>query len=116
MPGMAYNSCGTSEGGGMKRKLTRRDFGRTSAAAAAGLVLAKPDAALAAPGSPTPAAAAGAAAARRWYDSIMRELSAAGYGGLGADGRTVLLEHVLSPAGQAPAYPGGWQEGTTIPV
>src|SRR5688572_3698635 len=112
---MAYNSRSTCEGGEMKRKLTRRDFGRTSAAAAAGFVLATPDAAVAAAGRPT-AAAAGAAAARRWHDTILRELSAAGYGGIGADGRTVLLEHVLSPAGQAPAYPGGWQEGTTIPV
>ena len=100
----------------MKRKLTRRDFGRTSAAAAAGFVLSKPDAAVAAAGRPTAAAAAGAAAARGWHDTILRELSAAGYGGVGADGRTVLLEHVMSPAGQAPAYPGGWQEGTTIPV
>ena len=48
----------------------------------------------------------GAAAARGWHDAILRELSAAGYGGIGADGRTVLLEHVMSPAGQAPAPTG----------
>ena len=100
----------------MKRKLTRRDFGRASAAAAAGLVLSKPGRAAAATATRIPAGQAGAAAARRWRDAMVLDLSAAGYGGVGADGRSVLLEHVLSPAGQAPTYPGGWQEGTTIPA
>ena len=39
------------------------------------------------------------------------------YGGVSFDGRDVLLQDTLTPAGQtASTYPGGWREGTTIPA
>jgi Rieske 2Fe-2S family protein len=95
----------------MRKKLSRRDFARTSALA--GMGAAAVGLSTSVTGS---AAAAGSAAARRYRATLSPEDAGVGYGGLGADGRTVLLEHVMSPAGQAPAYRGGWQEGTTIPA
>ena len=95
------------------KKLTRRDFARTSVATGAAAV-AFPGALL----GKTPAGKAGARgalAARRRRAALPRDVAEVGYGGMSIDGRDALLEHTLSRAGQAPAYPGGWQEGTTIP-
>ena len=96
------------------KKVSRRDFAKTSVAAGAAAV-ALPKAlrgeALAAEGMST--AAKAPAAAARGPITMPPEVS---YGGLDFDGRDVLLEEVLSPPGEAPGYPGGWQEGTTIPA
>ena len=62
------------------------------------------------------AAAAGAAVARRRRVSLPPEVT---YGGMNefGDGRSALLENVMTQPGQtAPNYPGGWKEGTTIPL
>jgi hypothetical protein len=92
----------------MTKKLSRREFARTSAAAGAA-ALGLQGALVAREAAPAAgAAAAGVAAAKRRRASLPME-AGPGYGGIGADGRSVLLEHVLSPAGQAPAYPDGWQ-------
>jgi len=62
----------------------------------------------------TKAAAAGAAVAKRVRASMPPDL---GYGGVTVDGRSVMLADTLTPAGEGkPAYPNGWQEGTTIPA
>src|SRR5262245_40656162 len=96
----------------MGKKISRRDFARTSAASAAAFAL---------PGTllgKTPAGkamSAGTAAAKRRLAVLPRDASEVGYGGMHIDGRELLLEDTLSPAGQAPNYPGGWREGTTIP-
>jgi Rieske 2Fe-2S family protein len=99
----------------MSKQVSRRDFARTSAAAA-GAALAVP-AALLDPGAlsaKTSAAAAGAAAARRRLLSLPPEVA---YGGINSEGRDVRLEDTLTSSGQpAPEYPGGWREGTTIPA
>ena len=95
------------------KKLTRRDFARTSVATGAAAV-AFPGALL----GKTPAGKAGAGSlprAARRRAALPRDVAEVGYGGMNIDGRDALLEHTLSSAGQAPAYPGGWQEGTTIP-
>jgi hypothetical protein len=62
---------------------------------------------------PSRAAIEGVRVARRRI-SMPPEVS---YGGLSVDGRDVLLQDTLTPAGQtAPSYPAGWREGTTIPA
>jgi phenylpropionate dioxygenase-like ring-hydroxylating dioxygenase large terminal subunit len=98
------------------KKVSRRDFARTSMAAGAAAV-AFPSAALRPeepPRAPAFAAAEGAAVARRRRLSMPPEVA---YGGVSPDGRDVPLQATLAPAGQAPkAYPGGWREGTTIPA
>ena len=98
-----------------RKKVSRREFARTSVAAGA-VAVALPSALVgkeAAPGRPLGGVrAAGAAAAKRRRITMPIEV---GYGGWSADGREVLLEHTLTPAGQtAPSYPDGWREGTTI--
>jgi len=117
------------------KKLTRRDFARTSMAAGAGAaaavalpgaLLGKESGALAAAALTTgagatttgtvTAAAAGAAVARRRRITMPPLVM---YGGMNefGDGRDALLENTLTPAGQTPPnYRGGWKEGTTIPV
>jgi Rieske 2Fe-2S family protein len=96
----------------MSTKISRRDFARTTVA-----TVALPGALL---GKASAAHAAGAAAATAGIGRRRRALfetgTTIGYGGLSADGRAMLLEHVLSPSGQAPAYPSNWREGTTIPA
>ena len=100
----------------MSKRVSRRDFARTSVAAGAAAV-ALPGALLgtAAAGKPARSAVArGAAAARRQRVTMPPEVL---YGGWDADGRSLTLQDTLTPAGQtAPLYPGGWQEGTTIPA
>ena len=98
----------------MRKKLSRRDFARTSVAAGTAAVVA-PGALF---GKSAPAgrtsAAAGAAAARHFRMTMPPEVA---YGGVSFDGRDVLLQDTLTPAGQtASTYPGGWREGTTIPA
>jgi phenylpropionate dioxygenase-like ring-hydroxylating dioxygenase large terminal subunit len=104
----------TNEKGTEGKKVSRRDFAKTSVAAGAAAV-ALPTAlrgeALAGKGTST--AAKAPAAAARGPITMPPEVS---YGGLDFDGRDVLLEEVLSPPGKAPSYPGGWQEGTTMPA
>jgi phenylpropionate dioxygenase-like ring-hydroxylating dioxygenase large terminal subunit len=106
----------------MSKKVSRRDFARASVAASAvgAAVAALPGALLGKEAAPTtaPSAAkvAGAAVAKRRRISMPPEV---GYGGANdwGDGRDLLLAHTLTPAGQPqPNYPGGWKEGTTIPV
>jgi len=110
---------------GMGKKLSRRDFARTSVAAGAaaigaGALLGK-SVAEAAPSvvetasvaATTSAAAAGAAVAKKVKSSMPENL---GYGGVRVDGRPLMLADTLSPAGEAPKYPNNWQEGTTIPA
>jgi phenylpropionate dioxygenase-like ring-hydroxylating dioxygenase large terminal subunit len=99
-----------------KRRVSRRDFARTSMVVGAAAValpatmLGTTDPVKAPPSS----AAEGAAAARRRRISMPPEVS---YGGFSPDGRDVPLQATLSTAGQAPRkYPGGWREGTTIPA
>ena len=113
------------------KKVSRRDFAKTSVAAGAAAV-ALPKAlggdALVDAGSLTPVtevvtadattaasseATEAATSAARGAVTMPPEIT---YGGLDFDGRDVLLEDTLSPAGEAPNYPGGWREGTTIPV
>ena len=91
------------------KKLSRRDFARTSVAAGAAAV-ALPGALLGKemPVGTTAAAAKGAAVARRRVTSLPPEVA---YGGLSMGGGAELL--AMSP--QTATYPGGWQEGTTIP-
>ena len=98
----------------MSKKVSRRDFARTSVAAGAAAV-ALPGALLGkTPTDPSSAALLkGAAAAQRRRLVMPPDAS---YGGYTADGREILLQDTLTPAGQtAPSYPAGWQEGTTIP-
>src|SRR5262245_62170842 len=106
----------------MSKKVSRRDFARASVAAGAvgAAAVALPESLLG--NETTPPAAggvaksAGVAVAKRRKISMPPEV---GYGGANdwGDGRDLLLSHTLTPAGQAPpVYPGGWKEGTTIPV
>jgi nitrite reductase/ring-hydroxylating ferredoxin subunit len=97
----------------MSKKLSRRDFARTSMAVGAAAV-GVPRALLGGQVAPVSPSAAGAAVAKRMRAAMPPRLA---YGGLNVDGRgEALLEDTLTPAGQAaPHYPGGWQEGTTIP-
>src|SRR5262245_47147175 len=103
----------------MGKKVSRRDFARASmaagaAAAAIPSVLLGKEPAAAPPAAGAKAAGAAVAEKRR----IARHLEV-GYGGANSwgDGRDLLLAHTLTPAGQpTPNYPGGWKEGTTIPV
>ena len=96
----------------MTKKLSRRDFTRTSVVASAAAVF--PASVIAeAVAPPSRAALAGARVARDRI-SMPPEVT---YGGFSFDGRDVLLQDTLTPAGQTPpAYPGGWKEGTTIPA
>ena len=102
----------------MAKRLSRRDFARTSVAAGAAVTLSSTSSALADLTGPSAkvtssSAASGAAAARR--RALLPNLPA--YGGYGAAGRQTLLSDAVTPAGQTPpAYPGGWKEGTTIPA
>ena len=92
----------------MSKKLTRRDFARSSVAAGAAAV-ALPSALLGKEmAAGKTAAAKGAAAARRRVTSLPPEVA---YGGLSMGGGNELA--AMSP--QTATYPGGWQEGTTIP-
>ena len=99
----------------MSKKLSRRDFARTSVAAGA--------AAVAVPGAllGTRHGARGHVRRSRRARSRKRVRAAMppdlDYGGLNLDGRDVtMLADTLTPAGQAkPNYPNGWVEGTTIP-
>ena len=104
----------------MGKKVSRRDFARASMAAGAaaaaipGVLLGKEPAA--APPAVGAAKAAGVAVAKKRRISMPPEV---GYGGANSwgDGRDLLLAHTLTPAGQpTPSYPGGWKEGTTLPV
>src|SRR5437773_9295649 len=116
----------------MSKRMSRRDFARTSVAAGVAAV-ALPKALLgnevagvatgttsaAALGNEvargtTSAAAAGAAVAKRVRAAMPPDLD---YGGLNLNGReATLLADTLTPAGQTPpSYPNGWREGTTIP-
>lgn len=108
----------------MGKKLSRRDFAKTSmaagaAAAAAALpasLVAKESVAATAAATPSAAVAAGAAVARRRKITMIPEVP---YGGMNefGDGRDAWLQNVMTPAGQTPLnYPGGWKEGTTIPL
>jgi phenylpropionate dioxygenase-like ring-hydroxylating dioxygenase large terminal subunit len=98
----------------MSKKVSRRDFAKTSAVAGA-VAAALPTVIVAAATEPSsPAAVAGARLGRRRRISMPPEVS---YGGYSFDGRDVLLQDTLTPAGQTPpAYPGAWREGTTIPA
>ena len=118
----------------MGKKLSRRDFAKTSVGAGVGAAAAvalpasligKEAGAVAAASSASiagstngavTAAAAGAAVARRRRISLPPEVT---YGGMNefGDGRSALLENVMTQPGQAtPNYRGGWKEGTTIPL
>ena len=92
-----------------RKKVSRRDFAKSSVAAGAAAV-ALPKAlrgeALAEKG--TSAGAKAAATAGRGPITMPPEVA---YGGLDFDGRDVLLEDILSPPGKAPNYPGGWAGG-----
>jgi len=116
----------------MSKRMSRRDFARTSVAAGVAAValpkalhgnevaeVARGTASAAALGSEvvrgtTSAAAAGAAVAKRVRAAMPPDLD---YGGLNLNGReAILLADTLTPAGQTPpSYPNGWREGTTIP-
>ena len=98
----------------MSKKLSRRDFARTSVAVAGAAAVTVPTALLGKEFAPeTPSAAAGAAVAKR-VRAVMPP--PVGYGGLTVDGRDMTLADTLTPATQAaPSYPNGWREGTTIP-
>src|SRR5437764_837250 len=97
----------------MSRKVSRRDFARTSVAAGAAVALpgalmgAAVNAQAGGDSAATRARAAGAAVAKRARITMPPELA---YGGMGATGRDVMLE----VAEQTVSYPGGWREGTTI--
>jgi phenylpropionate dioxygenase-like ring-hydroxylating dioxygenase large terminal subunit len=107
----------------MGKKVSRRDFARTTVAAGAAVValptsvLGKTAAAAAA--TVTPATAAGAAAAATAAVAPRKRITMpieVEYGGRMAWGRDLTLQDTLTPAGQpTPNYPGGWKEGTTIP-
>ena len=109
----------------MSKKLSRRDFARKSVGAAAAaatlpavLLSKEVTAAVASASAPTTTTgnvkAAGAAVARLRKIVMPPHVN---YGGWDLDGRDVLLEHTMTPAGQTPpTYAGGWREGTTIPV
>lgn len=101
----------------MSKKVSRRDFARTSVAAGAAAAVGLPGAlmsaattAKAAPES-TGAAAKGAAVAvaRRERVTMPPELA---YGGMSATGRDMMLDTTEQTA----TYPSGWREGTTIPA
>ena len=97
----------------MSKKVSRRDFARTSVVAGAAAVALPSSVIAEAAAPPSRAAAEGARLARRRI-SMLPEVS---YGGFSFDGRDVLLQDTLTPAGQTPpSYPDGWKEGTTIPA
>jgi Rieske 2Fe-2S family protein len=102
----------------MSKKLSRRDFARTSVAAgAAAAAAALPKALVGSAAAEkvvtqTGAAARGAAVARRRRVAPPPQLA---YGGLGADDRGVMLD-TTAYANQSATYPGGWRESTTIPA
>ena len=109
----------------MGKKVSRRDFARASVAIGAagaaaaslpGLLSEGAAAASVVPPAAGVAKAAGAAVAKRRKISMPTEV---GYGGVNdwGDGRDLMLQHALTPAGQTPPkYAAGWKEGTTIPV
>lgn len=96
------------------KKVSRRDFSRTSVAAGAAAV-GLPSVLLGkAPAAGRSTAEAGAAAARRRRAVMPAEVS---YGGRDWGGRDVRLEDTLTPARQTPpTYPGGWREGNALPA
>jgi len=110
-----------NEGDRMKKKLSRREFARTSVAAGAAAV-ALPTALFANRATPgtSPAAAAGAAAASTAATAPRRRAAMpleVEYGGRMSWGRDLRLEETLTPAGApTPTYPNNWKEGTTIPA
>ena len=90
--------------------ISRVHRSRAAARAAAALPLLGKDAAA----RPSSVKAAGIAAAKRHRVTMPPEVA---YGGLTPDGSEAQLSATLTPAGQtAPSYPGGWQEGLTIPA
>ena len=98
----------------MIKKVSRRDFARTSVAAGAAAVTLpssilgnEPPA-----GTMSSAAAKGATAAKRRRLIPPPEVA---YGGMSVTGRDLMLHNVQS-ATQTETYPGGWLEGTTIPA
>jgi Rieske 2Fe-2S family protein len=106
----------------MAKKVSRRDFARTSVAAGAAAVAlpdtllgrSAPDATVA---EQTPTAARGAAVARQRRVTIPEGL---GYGGGGGSdfgrGTGYLSSSAFAGQTQTRTYPGGWHEGTTIPA
>ena len=107
----------------MSKKLSRRDFAKTSVAAGAAAVAgtsmllgteAAPAAAPVAAVAAGTTSAAGAAVAKRVRAAMPPDLD---YGGLNLNNREITrLSDTLTPGGQAaPSYPNGWREGTTIP-
>jgi phenylpropionate dioxygenase-like ring-hydroxylating dioxygenase large terminal subunit len=103
----------------MSRKVSRRNFARTSLAAGAAAAAATFPATLlggsAAAKAPLPAsgaAASGAAAARRRRVALPPEVA---YGGRDSTGRDMMLD-TTAFGRQTATHPGGWREGTTIPA
>jgi phenylpropionate dioxygenase-like ring-hydroxylating dioxygenase large terminal subunit len=101
----------------MSKKVSRRDFARTSvtSVAASAVAVTVPNSILENTSVATPmsSAAAGAAVARQRLARVPN----AAYGGMTLEGRDISLAETLTPGGQAaPTYPGGWREGTTIPA
>ena len=109
-----------------KKKLSRREFAKTSLAVGAAAVslptglLAKGVTASAGALGLTPAAAAGAAAASAAVTTPRARITMpveVEYGGRMSWGRDLTLAETMTPAGAAtPNYPNGWKEGTTIPA
>ena len=101
----------------MSRKVSRRDFARTSVGASAAAAVALPTALLGAAATETglstksSAAAKGAAVARRRRVAPPPEV---GYGGMDSTGRDMMLDETAY-ANQTAVHPGGWRESTTIP-
>ncbi len=99
-----------------KKKVSRRDFTRTSVAAGAAMAVPRallgktpPETASAAG---TSAGARGAAVARRRRATMPPEVA---YGGVDAGGRGTMLDP-MAMASQTATYPGEWRENTTIPA
>jgi phenylpropionate dioxygenase-like ring-hydroxylating dioxygenase large terminal subunit len=105
----------------MGKKLSRREFARTSVAAGAAAV-ALPTTLFGTTATPeiSAAAAAGAAAASTAATAPFKRVTMpleVEYGGRMSWGRDLRLEETLTPAGApTPNYPNGWKEGTTIPA
>ena len=106
----------------MRKKVSRRDFARTSASLVAGVAVTLPSGALAkSPSVGTSAAAEGATVARR--RRVVRTEPGFGYGGDPASGvsefrDSIGLAHAqpAAPSQTAPEIVRGWQVGTTIPA
>jgi Rieske 2Fe-2S family protein len=103
----------------MNRKVSRRDFARTSVAASAAAAAAALPASLASAATETTlapkstAALRGAAVARRRRVAPPPEV---GYGGMDSTGRDMMLDTTAYTSQTAATHPSGWREGTTIPA